>query len=76
MKTYWGKDIQIHVFTSALVGGEWSASRPGRFTWDSSDGTMTEEGWTVWGSEFESRSGTQPASYPMGTGVSFPRGII
>jgi hypothetical protein len=26
-------DIQIHVFlTSALTGGEWSASRPGRFT--------------------------------------------
>jgi hypothetical protein len=26
-------DVQIHIFlTSALVGGEWSASRPGRFT--------------------------------------------
>jgi hypothetical protein len=26
-------DIEFHVFlTSALVGGEWSASRPGRFT--------------------------------------------
>jgi hypothetical protein len=26
-------DVQIHVFlTSALVGGEWSASRPDRFT--------------------------------------------
>jgi hypothetical protein len=26
-------DVQIHVFlTSAQVGGEWSASRPGRFT--------------------------------------------
>jgi hypothetical protein len=26
-------DVQIHVFlTSALVGGEWLASRPGRFT--------------------------------------------
>jgi hypothetical protein len=33
MKTYGGVDIYIHVFsTSALVGGEWSASRPGRFT--------------------------------------------
>jgi hypothetical protein len=33
MKTYEGVDLQTHVFlTSALVGGEWSVSRPGRFT--------------------------------------------
>jgi hypothetical protein len=33
MKTYGGADVEIHVFLiSALVGGEWSASRPGRFT--------------------------------------------
>jgi hypothetical protein len=33
MKAYWGVDVQIHIFfTSALVGGECSASRPGRFT--------------------------------------------
>jgi hypothetical protein len=33
MKAYGGVDVYIHVFlTSALVGGEWSASRPGRFT--------------------------------------------
>jgi hypothetical protein len=26
-------DVQIHIFLiSALVGGEWSTSRPGRFT--------------------------------------------
>jgi hypothetical protein len=32
MKAYGGDDIQIHIFlTSALVGGEWSASLPGRF---------------------------------------------
>jgi hypothetical protein len=32
MKTYGGVDVQIHVFlTSALAGGEWSVSRPGRF---------------------------------------------
>jgi hypothetical protein len=31
MKTY--GDVHIHIFfTSALAGGEWSASRPGRFT--------------------------------------------
>jgi hypothetical protein len=28
-----GVDVQIHIFlTSALVGGEWSTSRPIRFT--------------------------------------------
>jgi hypothetical protein len=33
MKTYGGVDVWIHIFlTSALVGGEWSASRTGRFT--------------------------------------------
>jgi hypothetical protein len=33
MKTYGGVHVQIHVFlTSALVGGEWSASRPGLST--------------------------------------------
>jgi hypothetical protein len=33
MKTYGGVDIWIHVFlTSALVGGQWSASRLSRFT--------------------------------------------
>jgi hypothetical protein len=33
MKAYGGVDIEILIFlTSALVGGKWSASRPGRFT--------------------------------------------
>jgi hypothetical protein len=33
MKAYGGVDVYIHIFlTSALVGGEWSASRPCRFT--------------------------------------------
>jgi hypothetical protein len=33
MKMYRGVDVQTHVFlTSALVGSESSASRPGRFT--------------------------------------------
>jgi hypothetical protein len=33
MKAYGGVDVEIQVFlTSALVGGNWSASRPGRFT--------------------------------------------
>jgi hypothetical protein len=33
MKAYVGVDVQIQIFlTSALAGGEWSTSRPGRFT--------------------------------------------
>jgi hypothetical protein len=33
MKAYGGVDVEIHIFlTSALAGGEWSASGPGRFT--------------------------------------------
>jgi hypothetical protein len=33
MKAYGGVDVQIHIFlTSALAGGEWLASCPGRFT--------------------------------------------
>jgi hypothetical protein len=33
MKVCWGVDVQIHVIlSSTLVGGEWSATRPGHFT--------------------------------------------
>jgi hypothetical protein len=33
MKAYWGSGGTAHAFlTSALHGGKWSASRPGRFT--------------------------------------------
>jgi hypothetical protein len=47
MKAYGGVDIQIHVFlTSALVGGEWSASRPSRFTpGERATGTHWIGGW-------------------------------
>jgi hypothetical protein len=42
MKEYGGVDVEIHIFlTSALVGGEWLASRPGRFT----PGTHCIGGW-------------------------------
>jgi hypothetical protein len=42
MKTYRGVDVWIHIFlTSALVGGEWSASRPCPFT----PGTHFIGGW-------------------------------
>jgi hypothetical protein len=47
MKTYGGVDVQTRVFsTSALVGGEWSASRPGRFTpGEKAPGTHWIGGW-------------------------------
>jgi hypothetical protein len=47
MKAYGGVDVQIHIFlTSALAGGEWSASRPGRFTpRERASGTHWIEGW-------------------------------
>jgi hypothetical protein len=33
MKVYERMDVQIHIFLiSVLVGGEWPASRPGRFS--------------------------------------------
>jgi hypothetical protein len=44
MKAYVGVDVQIHIsFTSALVGGVWSASSPCRFT----PGTHWIGGWVV-----------------------------
>jgi hypothetical protein len=47
MKTYGGMDIEIHAFfISALAGGEWSASRRGRFTPGERDpGTNWIGGW-------------------------------
>jgi hypothetical protein len=33
MKAYWGAEVWLHAFlTPALDGGEWSGSRPSRFT--------------------------------------------
>jgi hypothetical protein len=32
VEAYWEVEVQLHSLTSALDGGEWSASRPGRFT--------------------------------------------
>jgi hypothetical protein len=47
MKAYEGVDVGIHIFlTSALVGGEWSASRPCRFTTgERALGTLWIGGW-------------------------------
>jgi hypothetical protein len=47
MKSYGGVDVYIHVFlTSALVGGEWSASHPGHFIpGERAPGTHWKGGW-------------------------------
>jgi hypothetical protein len=47
MKAYGGVDVEIHIFlTSALAGGECSASRPGRFTpGERAPGTHWMGGW-------------------------------
>jgi hypothetical protein len=47
MKVYGGVVVQIDVFlTPALVGGEWSASHPGRFTPEErAPGTHWKGGW-------------------------------
>jgi hypothetical protein len=47
MKAYVEVDVKIHTFlTSALVGGEWPASRPGRFTpGERAPGTHWIGGW-------------------------------
>jgi len=47
MKTYWGVKVLLHApLNSALDGGEWSVSRPGRFTPRERDpGTHWKGGW-------------------------------
>jgi hypothetical protein len=60
MKPYGGVEVQINVFlTLALVGGEWSVSRPGRFTPEKEPAVPIEQEtlwapepvWTTWKSE-------------------------
>jgi hypothetical protein len=47
MQTYGRVNVQIHVFlTSALVGHEWTASHPDRFTpWERAPDTHWIGGW-------------------------------
>jgi hypothetical protein len=46
MKAYGGVDVEIHILTSVLAGGEWLASHPGRFTpGERAPGTHWIGGW-------------------------------
>jgi hypothetical protein len=68
METYGRVNVQIHVFlTSALVGDEWIASHPDRFTpWEKAPGThwiggrrTPEPVWTLWRKEKSCSTGTR-----------------
>jgi hypothetical protein len=72
MKAYRGVDILIHIFfTSALAGGEWSASRLGRFTFrETAPDTLWIGGWV------DPRAGLDDVEkilHPTGTRTPTPR---
>jgi hypothetical protein len=78
MKAYWGVRVYIHDFlTSALVGGEWSTSRLGRFTPGERAPSShwiggwwaPEPVWTLWSREISYNAGirtraVQPIAIP------------
>jgi hypothetical protein len=74
MKAYGGVDAQIHIFlASALAGGEWSASRFGRFTpgertpWYPLDRRLGgPQSWS-------GRRGEENTLHPTGTRIPTPR---
>jgi hypothetical protein len=46
MKMYGGVDVRTHVFLNSALVGEWSSSRPGRFTpGEGAPGTCWTGGW-------------------------------
>jgi hypothetical protein len=70
MKAYGEMDVEIHIFlTSALAGGEWSVSPPGRFT----PGEMVP-GRKLGGTQSRSgRRGEEKILDPTGTRIPTPR---
>jgi hypothetical protein len=72
MKAYVGVDVYIHnFFTSALVGGEWSASRAGRFTLGERDpGTNWK---ATWVGPRTGQDDVEKALDPSGTRTPTPR---
>jgi hypothetical protein len=72
MKAYGVVDVQIHIFlTLALAEGEWSASRPGRFTPGERDpGTHWIGGWV---DPTAGLDDVEKILYPTGTRTPTPR---
>jgi hypothetical protein len=65
MKTHGEVGVQLHVLTSVLYGGEWSASRPGRFdAGERTPGTQWIGGWVCL-----TASGEKNKSLPSGNGT-------
>jgi hypothetical protein len=74
MKAYGGVDVQIHMFlTLALALGEWSASRPCRFTaWEIAPGSQWIGG--LGGLQcWSGRHGEEKILDPTGTRTPNPR---
>jgi hypothetical protein len=66
MKTYWGVEVQLHAFLiSELDGGEWSASRSGRFTPGSLDRRLG-------GTQSRSRHSGEEKKFPASSGDRTP----
>jgi hypothetical protein len=60
MKAYWGVGLYLHAFlTSALDGGEWSASRPSRFS------PRKESLVPIGPQSWSGRSGEEKNSHPL-----------
>jgi hypothetical protein len=67
-------DVEIHVFlTSALVGGEWSASRPGRFTPEERSPLHPFDRRLAWAQNLSGRCGEEKNLAPTGTRTPPPR---
>jgi hypothetical protein len=75
MKAYGGVNVESHIFLiSTLVGGEWPASRPGRFTpGESATGTHFIGCWGGPQSRF-GRRGAEKILDPTGTQTPTPLG--
>jgi hypothetical protein len=72
MKANRGMDVEIHIFlTSALAGGEWSASRPCHFT--PGKDPPVPIGWeVVWTQRRSERRGEEEILDPTGTRTPTP----